>query len=334
MRWLLRAAVAASLVAAPAAARSSYPVLWSVRDDGSHRTAVEVLPVEGTIVDRSATGRLAVLTDEGLSLVDPDGARGVRVPDASRFSSASFSPDGRFLLYATPSDTLGASVLRVVGEDGAGARVVASDGGMGAWSPDARRIAFVGGVSQKTQLGRLYVVSALGGARRGVARGAYFGLGGLGAPAFSPDGRAIAFGCANSRGGAICVTRSGKTRRFTHAGLGPMWAPGGRRIAATLIGDGNVGVAVTDVVRGTVRTAGISPYRGVDDVPLAWAPDGSRLAYARSCGGGRFIPAPCKIMTLVYDVEHRTSRRISVDGVPWSVVRWRGRTLTYVTNPP
>jgi serine/threonine protein kinase/Tol biopolymer transport system component len=110
-----------------------------------------------------------------------------------------------------------------------------------------------------------------------------------GEPAFSPDGRLIAFSArldgTDVRGGIwlMEVMGAGK-RRLTDAGFSPAWSPDGREIAyATEIPTPydrprHSRVAIVDVASGKAREMdGGEPSR--DMMQPAWSPSGRRLAY-------------------------------------------------------
>ena len=70
--------------------------------------------------------------------------------------------------------------------DGSGKRLLTRDAWQGlAWSPDGRKIAFVGGGGKS----EIYVINADGSGQRRLTRTAGYEFG----PAWSPDGRKIAF---------------------------------------------------------------------------------------------------------------------------------------------
>jgi hypothetical protein len=64
---------------------------------------------------------------------------------------------------------------------------------------------------------------------------------------------------------------------------------------------------------------------------VAWSPDGKRLLYQRICQVE--LPIPCTNVAYVRTLATRTNRRVSVDGVRWTLARWRSNMITYVTQP-
>ena len=102
------------------------------------------------------------------------------------------------------------------------------------------------------------------------------------APAFSPDGKEVAFNSERLGGGIFIMGATGENvRRLTDAGLNPAWSPDGSEVAyaedfATPLGRGNVPSKLwaVNVTSGEKRliTEG-------DAVEPSWSPHGHRIAY-------------------------------------------------------
>jgi len=92
-------------------------------------------------------------------------------------------------------------------------------------SPDGKQIVFA---SDRSGTPQLYVMNADGSAQRRLS----FGGSAYGAPAWSPDGAAIAFRRSDPRGSGIGVmTASGRDEKMLTTNLlddGPSWAPSGQ----------------------------------------------------------------------------------------------------------
>ena len=113
-----------------------------------------------------------------------------------------------------------------------------------------------------------------------------------GGAAFSPDGSLIAFHESDDVGGIFMAGATGESvRRVTEVGFEPAWSPDGKQIAfgteeivdpAARLGDSTVHI---------VEVAGGSPRRVVDGdaVQPSWSPSGQRLVYWSNTGGQRDI---------------------------------------------
>lgn len=106
-------------------------------------------------------------------------------------------------------------------------------------------------------------------------------------PAWSPDGRRIAYVSFEDRNSAIWVqdVQSGE-REQVAGGSGinsaPAWSPDGRRLALTLSRDGNPEIYILDL--GSRRLQRITNNLAIDTEP-AWSPDGRRIAFTSDRGG-------------------------------------------------
>lgn len=182
--------------------------------------------------------------------------------------------------------------------DGKGWRVmaVAADGGKlraltgrrplaeaPTWSPSGREIAFAGLPAKLPMHGsvaqQIYVVSVPTGRVRQLTPPARL-PGGAGLPAWSPDGRQIAFAARTSAAGnarediwTIRPSGSGLRRVVRNAGA-PAWSPDGRRLAFARNGD----IYVLTVASRSVRRISRTPRSGDGDP--SWCSDGDRIAFA------------------------------------------------------
>ena len=149
-----------------------------------------------------------------------------------------WSPDGRTIYFGR----------YLVSTDGSGARRLLYIPLTAVWSPDGRQIAFVRGLPVRSKFGgpvgrnhEIYVMNADGsGSRRLTHNRAYDGE-----PAWSPDGRKIAFQSTKTIAGnreiyVMNADGSGKRNltRNPAQDSRPSWSPDGRRIAFVSNRDG------------------------------------------------------------------------------------------------
>lgn len=99
-------------------------------------------------------------------------------------------------------------------------------------------------------------------------------------PAWSPDGKRIAFG----QGGIRAMDTDGSNLRLLDltGGMCPVWSPDGRRIASISEGNGNLEIYV-------MNADGTSPSNltnnSVWDVNPIWSPDGGKIAFVSNRDG-------------------------------------------------
>ena len=177
---------------------------------------------------------------------DGSGLRNLaRITGPALFSSQLvWSPDGRTIYFGR----------YLVSTDGSGARKLPYIPLIAVWSPDGRQIAFVGngrtglpgpGAARSKDDSEIYVMNADGSGTRRLTHN----VGYDGEPAWSPDGRKIAFQSTRRRFGGskaeiyvMNADGSGKrnlTRNPAKDGS-PSWSPDGRRIAFVSNRDGRL----------------------------------------------------------------------------------------------
>jgi Tol biopolymer transport system component len=188
-----------------------------------------------------------------------------------------------------------------------------------AWSPDSRRLLFSSFFNGSWTL---FLASAdrYGATPIGdpTLRGTH--------PAWSPDGKTIAFG-----GGAYDLDRgvylmnedgSGARRLTTVSGVGgkvftPVWSPDGQRIAFTAGGGYTASISVIGA-DGTHERAIAADPSWDENLP-SWSPDGMRIAFERSAAG---CGCPAQVMIVDADGSHSIAlaeRKIAYGSQPiWS----------------
>jgi TolB protein len=218
-------------------------------------------------------------------LVHPDGSGQRRLGTTGRGGAdPAWSPDGKRLAFGVMNSR--GWRLYVTTADGSRPRALTASTGLAgapSWSPDGRSIALetlprsVPGRRSYAQ--QIYVVASAGGRLRQITGFDAF-KGGASHPAWSPDGRVIAFTgrrapTDDARSDIWVVRPSGKgLRRLIVNAYDAAWSPDGARIAFGRDGD----IYTANASGGEVRRVTRTPRLG--DTHPSWSPDGTRITFA------------------------------------------------------
>ncbi|RRQ23017.1 Tol-Pal system beta propeller repeat protein TolB [Thiohalobacter thiocyanaticus] len=152
-----------------------------------------------------------------------------------------------------------------------------------AWSPDARRLAYV---TFEQETAEIYVQELASGERRKVA--SHQGING--APAWSPDGRRLALTLSQDGNAEIYILSldSDRLRRLTrHPGIDtePAWAPDGRSLVFTSDRGGSPQLYRLAIDGGRPERL---TFEGGYNASADFAPDGRHLALLHRDGRGAY----------------------------------------------
>jgi Tol biopolymer transport system component len=143
------------------------------------------------------------------------------------------------------------------------------------WSPDGKRIAFIGGRNAT-----LFVMNADGTDKRLVTRGAGSPFVGASRASWSPDSTRLVFTVDLEVGHALYMVNvdgSGLHELRGARGTDPAWSPDGTTIAFSA---DDSGISLMSATGGKVRAL----TDGSCDMLPTWSPDGARLAYTFTPG--------------------------------------------------
>lgn len=254
----------------------------------------------------AGNGLLAYDQGGSIFVARPDGSAPVRLPTtAGAVSDPSFSPDGTRLAFY--GEVAGTPVLFASAADGSGATALSTGIGLDldpqlglpavSWSPQSDRLVFAGVAPDGRR--DIYVARADGSETKVIGPATRY----RSDPAWSPDGRLIAFRGLDpaeqaslseyhATAGLYVIHPDGTGERELARGSGgswqyrrPLWAPDPAvSLIATNVGEPGVyDVAVFD--GGTGAMTQLTPTDDIAAIWPVWSPDGSRVAWTSSAAG-------------------------------------------------
>jgi TolB protein len=259
-----------------------------VQGVGSTRVPVALAPFEGPLPEGAEALHEVIASDmqrSGMLQV----AAGDAAPDASLHGSVQSLADGRWDIRWKLKDRVRETVLAersaavAPGDWRLAAHRIADEVQellTGVRGVAATRIAFVAEAAGR----HLLQVADADGAQ---VRTALASAHGLISPAWSPDGRWLAYTSFESGQAQVWLQELASGRRrllaaFRGSNSAPAWSPDGRRLALALSRDGLTQVFLMPVEGGTPER--LTRSSGIDTEP-AWAPDGRSLFFTSDRGG-------------------------------------------------
>jgi Tol biopolymer transport system component len=237
-----------------------------------------------------------------VAVVSPDGRVLRKLGPASELGNVAWSPDGRALVYAWGGD-----VWTVSPETAKRTRIFKSSAYLVSgtdWAPHGRHVA------AGTANG-IVKVSRDGAKADKLTRRPDED------PAWSPDGRAIAFARARGAYGdfhdVYVVRADGQgLRRLVANARAPFWSPNGRSILFTETREIDEGVLGSDGRIGVIGSDGRHRRTLASGDALAWAPDGKKILFERQARRGSEL--------WVMDADGKRQTPLRFGRPQWSVI--------------
>lgn len=187
-------------------------------------------------------------TDLYVGGADGSAERRITTADAEEYAPA-WSPDGRAIAYVQDNG-MGTRTVRLIGPDGEGDRTLApTDATSPEWAPDGKSVAYVGRRGENTDVYVAAVSTGTGGSS------------------------------GSSTGEQRLTTDPGED-------FAPAWSPDGRRLAFTSRRDGNTDVYLAELGRPPADARRLTTSPG-EELSPAWSADGAALVFVSDRDGNR-----------------------------------------------
>lgn len=149
-------------------------------------------------------------------------------------------------------------------------------------------------------------------------------------PAWSPDGKRIAYVSFENKQPAVYIQELSSGRRdrigpFPGINSAPSWSPDGRQLAVTLSKDGNPEIYAVDLSSQQLRRLTENP--AIDTEPT-WSPDGSLIVFTSDRGGSpqlyRMSAGGGAAQRISFQGDYNARARFSPDGTRLALVTREG----------